>query len=122
MPTTEYKYKEKYFFISTPQMLNVEIPQPIKDKMGYYDLVEEQKVYHNITLGEAIQIKYELSDGNFAVSVQLSPDPLLPNKCVNDFITEEDFNEALSNFGNFGINEFLTLDEFRELVSKREEI
>ena len=98
-------------------MLDTELPEAIKDKLGYFTIDEEEvKTYLPMTLGESVQIVRELEDGTFVVSVQLSPNPLLPVKCVSDFITEEDFNEALIYYGNYGITEFLTTEEFKQLV------
>jgi hypothetical protein len=113
MPTTTYTPKETFFFIATPAILGAVIPEQIKSELGYAQ---------DYTLRETAQIVREMADGNFAVSVQLCPNPLLPNKCVNGFITEQDFNKALQNYQAFGITEFLTLQEFRELEFKGNEI
>lgn len=181
MPTANYTPKERYFFIGNQTMLDTELPDLIKDKLGYYTIEEESKVYLPITLGEAAQIVIELpSDivirttkhegvidkvvlvqkpyeytvkaeqnkdkiiyveekqisiiednglegvdieevilGNKVISIQLSPNPLLPVKCVVNFITENDFTEALTYYGNYGITEFLTLEEFKQLNFKQ---
>jgi len=122
MPTINYIYKEKYFFITSDVMLDVELPDSIKDKLGYFEMIEGEKIYFPMTLGDAVQIKRELEDGTFALSIQLSPNSLLSIKCVLNYITEKDFNEALANYSVFGIAEFLTLEEFKQLKFKQDVI
>ena len=87
-------------------MLESIIPTAVAEQLGY---TEELK------LKDAAMIVIELADGNFVVSVQLSPNPLLANRCVMDFISEQDFNQALQYYSQFGITEFLTKDEFLNL-------
>jgi len=103
-------------------MLDVELPDSIKDKLGYFEMIEGEKIYFPMTLGDAVQIKRELEDGTFALSIQLSPNSLLSIKCVLNYITEKDFNEALANYSVFGIAEFLTLEEFKQLKFKQDVI
>lgn len=118
MPTQTYIPKERYFCIVNPSILEIELPEPIKDKLGYFKIENEVKTYSSISLGESAQIIRELDDGNFVISIQLSPNSLLPVKCVSDFITEEDFNSAVEYYSNYGINEFLNLEEFKQLKFK----
>lgn len=43
MPTTSYTNGERYFFIASQTMLDTELPEAVKDKLGYeIDLTLEE--------------------------------------------------------------------------------
>jgi hypothetical protein len=106
--TSEYTYGENYFIIVSPQMMEMSIPEAIKEKLEYKN---------NYNLYDAAYIKRELTDGNYVISIQLSPSILIDNNCVRDFINKKDFELAKLQFG---VEEFLTIQEFKKLNFKDE--
>jgi len=105
----------KYFTIITANELNTIIPDAIKGYMNY------EKDY---TLGEAVQIKRELADGNWAISVQLKPlvsaknpnEKLFDVGCVDGEIKPHELEMARQQYETI-----ITESEFKQLEFKNKE-
>lgn len=107
--TGEYIYGNNYYLVITTEQLNTNIQEEIKQLFGYTE--------DTLTLSDIVFRKYELADGNWAITIQIIPAKYLyaPSYSVDDFISEQYF-ELAKQF--YGVSEFLTESEFNQLSFK----
>jgi hypothetical protein len=112
MPTNKYIKGEKYFTIVSESEMNTQIPNAVRNRLGY-DLEVD------LTLADCVHWKRQLDNGDWVVSLQLSPNHLLGTMCVEKRINNEDFVLAKQQFGK---SDYYILEEVEKMQFKRIEL
>jgi hypothetical protein len=129
MPTSEYKYKERYFLeVTNIQMetilSNSETNHPILEQLGFptfdnipQNIKDMKSIIDSIKLKHVLMHKAELENGNWGVAIQITPYDywIKPSSAVHNRLTKEFFDAALQYYE---VTEFLTKEEYLNLNFK----
>ena len=104
-------WKEKTsYFVKLPKVVLQQILDDNLVQLLGYPEKEEGYTFEDATF----QLKY-LTNDEIICGIQLRNAAHLKEKCVKDYITEDDFGRAKSVYGQ---NSFYTIDEYKAYVPK----